>query len=283
MKLFLDCLPCTYRQVLEAARLVDADLPCQARIMDAAADVLARREQFANAPAMAAAMHEIVRTETGHDDPYRELKRRDMDAALALEPLLQEFATSSDPLVSALKVAATGNSMDAALYGGVDTAAGIVDELRVPFARCDDDALRAELAIATTVLMIGDNAGEAVFDKVLLGLLSQTHQVTYATRGRPVINDITLEEARCVGVDQHARLISSGSSIPGTMVSDCSPEFRELFASADVVISKGQGNFESLSDSTRPIYFLLKVKCEIVSAHLGTAVGDYLFFRRDGH
>lgn len=280
MKLFLDCLPCVLRQVLEASRLVEADAACQTRIMDGAVTVLARREDFDNAPAMAAAMHEIVRSETGNDDPYRELKLRDMNAALGLEPSLRAFAATGDSLERALKVAATGNVMDAALYAGIDTAAGIAEELQRPFARRDSDALRADLVTAKTVLVIGDNAGEAVFDKVLLSLLNETHQVTYATRGRAVINDVTLEDARYVGVDAHARLISSGSDLPGTMLSRTTEEFAELFANADVVISKGQGNFESLSAEVRPIYFLLKAKCPMVSAELDTAVGDYVFIRR---
>ncbi len=283
MELFLDCLPCMHRQVLEAARIATTDEACQARILDRAALTLARRSEFASAPAMAQAIHEIVRVETGVADPYASIKRRDLDAALTLEPLLRQFAADSDdPLRTALKVAATGNVMDSAIYSDLDIAACVTEELRRPFARCDLTELSADLASARRVLVLGDNAGEVVFDKILLAALAADgRELSYAVRGEPIINDATLDDARYAGVDAYASLVSSGSSAPGTILESCTEEFRELFRAADVVISKGQGNFESLSASGRPMYFLLKAKCALIAGRLGTAVGDYALIRRD--
>lgn len=272
-----------HRQVLEAARTATTDEACQARIMDRAALTLARRTEFANAPAMAQAMHAIVRSETGVADPYEAVKRRDLEAALGLEPLLWEFADGADdPLRAALKVAATGNVMDSAVYADLDIAACVTGELERPFAQCDLAELRADLARAGRVLVLGDNTGETVFDKVLLAALAgEGREVVYAVRGRPIINDATLTEAHEAGVDAYATVISSGSAAPGTILADCTPEFRDLFRDADVVISKGQGNFESLSASGRPVYFLLKAKCVLIARRLGTDVGDYVLTRRD--
>lgn len=282
MQLFLDCLPCLHRQVLEAARQTTDDVAVQSRIMDRAAATLTRRRAYATAPAMAEAMHSIVREETGADDPYRAVKDRDMAAALGLEPMLWEYAaTGEDPLTTALKVAATGNVMDSAIYADLDIAGCVTAELDRPFARCDVDALSADLGTARTVLVLGDNAGEAVFDKVLLSRLGEGREVTYAVRGRPIINDATLDDARSVGVDAHATLMSSGCAAPGTILEWCTDEFLALFRDADVVISKGQGNFEALSSVERPVYFLLKAKCAMVAGDLGVAVGDYVFLRRD--
>jgi len=283
MELFLDCMPCMHRQVLEAARTATTDEACQARIMDRAALTLARREEFASAPAMAQAMHAIVRAETGVPDPYEAVKRRDLEAALSLEPLLWEFADGADdPLRTALKVAATGNVMDSAIYSNLDIAACITEELERPFARCDLAELTADLTTARRVLVLGDNTGETVFDKVLLAALAAGgRELVYAVRERPIINDATLAEAREAGMDAYATLVSSGSSAPGTILEDCTPEFRELFRDADVVISKGQGNFESLSAPGRPVYLLLKAKCALIAKRLGTDVGDYVLIRRD--
>ncbi len=283
MELFLDCMPCMHRQVLEAARTATTDEACQARIMDSAALVLSRRAEFATAPAMAQAIHAIVRHETGVADPYAGVKRRDLDAALGLESLLWQFADGSDdPLRTALKVAVTGNVMDSAIYADLDIAACVTEELERPFARCDLAELTADLASARTVLVLGDNTGETVFDKVLLAALAAGgRELVYAVREAPIINDATLAEAHEAGLDAYATLVSSGSVAPGTILEDCTPEFRELFRDADVVISKGQGNFESLSSPGRPVYFLLKAKCALVARLLDTAVGDYVLIRRD--
>lgn len=281
MQLFLDCLPCLHRQVLEAARMSSSDIATQARIMDRAAVTLTRRTEYATAPAMAEAMHSIVREETGDDDPYRGVKDRDLEAALGLEPMLWDYAaTGSDPLRTALKIAATGNVMDSAIYSNLDIGGCVTAELDRPFARCDLDALAADLESARTVLVVGDNAGEAVFDKILLARLGERGHVTYAVRGRPIINDATLQDARTAGVDAHATLMSSGCPAPGTVLEWCTEEFLDLFWGADVVIAKGQGNFESLSAVDRPVYFLLKAKCAMVAGNLGAGVGDYVFMKR---
>ncbi len=277
MELFLDCLPCLLRQVLEAARMASDDEAVQARIMDDAVATLARHGEFATAPAMAAEMHGLVRRHTGVDDPYAAIKERDVAAALALVPLLEDFvAGAADPLVAALKVSATGNVMDSALFKDLDITAVVRAELQRPFTDADVDALRAALAGARAVLVIGDNAGEAVFDTLLLRELAHDHEVVFAVRGRPIINDVTLAEARTAGVDRHARVVASGSGAPGLILAEADREFRELFNSADVVISKGQGNFEALSDAPREVFFLLKAKCAKIGHALDVPVGAYV-------
>ena len=118
---------------------------------------------------------------------------------------------------------------------------------------------------------------EDLFDKVLARELARTHEVTFAVRGRPIINDVTAEDARLVGMDAHATVISTGCSAPGAILSACSDDFRATFDRADLVISKGQGNFEALSDVPRPMYYLLKAKCPKIAHALDVEVGDYVF------
>ena len=278
MQLFLDCLPCLMRQVLEAARIASTDEATQEIIMDEALVVLAQHRDFGSAPELAQAMHQIVQRRSGLADPYREIKSRDMQAALRLEPLLANFAEAgTDTLFRCLKVSATGNVMDTALYLDLDIESCVARELDKSFTRCDLATFEEDLATATTVLIVGDNAGEAVFDKVLARELARTHEVTFAVRGRPIINDVTAEDARLVGMDAHATVISTGCSAPGAILSACSDDFRATFDRADLVISKGQGNFEALSDVPRPMYYLLKAKCPKIAHALGVAVGDYVF------
>ena len=280
MQLHLDCLPCLFRQALEAARLATDDEDMQGRILDEALQTLAQHRSYSTAPGIAQSVHTIIRRNTGLDDPYGDIKKRDVDAALRLEPMLTRFVgTGPHSLLRALKVSATGNLMDAALYADLDIEACIEAELERPFAHCDLEPLKAELGKPGTVLIVGDNAGEAVFDKLLIRQLAQRHEVVFGVRAQPIINDVTVHDAHRAGVDTLTRVVSTGCGAPGLILDSSSGEFRALFEGADVVISKGQGNFEALSDSPRPVYFLLKAKCAKVAGALGVDVGDYVLKR----
>lgn len=277
MQLFLDCLPCLLRQVLEAARMASPDEATQGRVMDEAIQTLSRHHAYPVAPAMAQAMHEIVRRHAGVADPYRDVKARDMRAALRLEPYLDRNAASGpDVLLRLLKTSATGNVMDSALFADLDIEACVAAELEKPFARCDLEAFSRDLRSASTILIIGDNAGETVFDKPLARELATAHEVYFAVRDRPIINDVTATEARFVGMDAYATIVSTGCAAPGAILDSCSDAFRALFDRVDLVISKGQGNFEALSDAPRPVYFLLKAKCPKIAHALDVEVGDYV-------
>jgi len=129
------------------------------------------------------------------------------------------------------------------------------------------------------VLYIGDNVGETVFDRVFIEEI--TAPVTYVVRDRPVLNDVTAQDALDSGLEGLARIVSSGSASPGAVLPECSNEFLDLFDKADVVISKGQGNYEALSDAPRPIFFLLRAKCPVVARDLGVEVGSLVL--RESH
>lgn len=283
MELFLDCLPCLLRQVLEAARMASDDARTHEAVMDEAVQTLARHRDFASAPQMCEAMHAIVKRITGIEDPYGEVKARDISAALGLEPLIRGFtADRHERRHRALKASATGNVMDSALYTDLDLAACLMAELERPFAIDDAPAFEEDLEAARCVLILGDNAGEAVFDKVLAEELSVDRDVIFAVRGRAIINDVTVDDAGAAGIDAHATIVSTGCGAPGVVLESCSADFRALFDRADVVISKGQGNFEALYGTPRKVYFLLKAKCPKIATALGVAVNDYVFTARAG-
>lgn len=277
MELMLDCLPCLLRQSLEAARLATRDEAVQGAIMDEAMQVLVSHRTYASAPELAAAIHAIVKQRTGQNDPYQEVKARDVAAALGLEPLIRRFvAGGPDVLLRALKTSATGNVMDSALYTNLDIEACVTEELARPFAVADLEPFEADLQDASTVLIIGDNAGEAVFDEVLAEELSTHCDVLFAVRDQAIINDVTTQEAHAVGIDAHATVLSTGCAAPGAILDSCGAQFRALFDQADIVISKGQGNFEALSSAQRRMYFLLKAKCPRIADALSVDVGDYV-------
>ncbi|MDX2432182.1 MAG: ARMT1-like domain-containing protein, partial [Bacteroides sp.] len=137
------------------------------------------------------------------------------------------------------------------------------------------DEFREHLDRASSVLYIGDNAGESVFDRLLIGQLGKP--VTYVVRETPVINDATMDDALDSGLADVADLISSGSTAPGTILKLCNKDFLERFAGADLVISKGQGNYEGLSGVERSIFFLLRAKCPVIAQSAGVQLNDFIF------
>jgi hypothetical protein len=176
-------------------------------------------------------------------------------------------------------LAIAGNSIDLGPQSSYGDINSIVDEALVSrLAANDYEMFRKSIEKSSRILYLGDNAGEIVFDRILIEEVRQLKEVEidFVVREKPIINDATLDDAISVGMDKVARIISSGCDAPGTILSQCSPEMLELYHSADMIIAKGQGNYESLSGEARGIFFLLKAKCQVVAKLLGVNVGDAL-------
>jgi uncharacterized protein with ATP-grasp and redox domains len=249
-------------------------------IMDEALEKITEYRKYNCAPELCEAMHSIVKRHSGISDPYAKIKIRDISEALKLEPVIRNFAEdNNDLLLKALKIAATGNVMDSALYKNLDIESCLIEELEKPFAISDINEFKEELCKAKTILIIGDNAGEVVFDKILAEYLSHNHKVIYSVRDKPIINDATIEDALKTGIADYSEIISTGCGMPGAVIESCNIKFQELFNNADIIISKGQGNFEALSDTKRSIYFLLKAKCYRIAKALGVEINEYVFKR----
>lgn len=276
MEVLLDCLSCSMRQLLDAARMSTDDEQLQAIIMDEGIALLATYNTYRNSPELCRAMHGIVKKYTGNDDPYKPIKDRDIEAALKLYPMLKQYAEGGDRLYRALKVSATGNVIDSAVNSQLSIESCVQHELQKPFAICDEAPLRKRLKSAKSLLFVGDNAGETVFDRILLETLTPM-EINYAVRSKPTLNDATPEEAIASGLSSCARIIPSGSDMPGVNMDEATEEFQRAFWESDIVICKGQGNFETLSDSGRDVFFLLKAKCQVLSRLLGVSLGDYVF------
>jgi uncharacterized protein with ATP-grasp and redox domains len=277
MEIFLDCLPCILRQVLEASRMATDRQELQAGIMEESMEILSDYKKYGNSPALVKAMHQAVKRRTGVQDPYQAVKWRDLHAAREAYPALKQFLQTKDQeLYWALKIAATGNIIDSAIYSDLYFLDCMEAELSKPFAVCDLDCLKEQLKTAKKLLIIGDNAGETVFDRLLAERLSE-YDITYAVRAEPIINDATTQDAYESGLNDYAAIITTGSGAPGAVLDDCSDEFLNVFYGADIVISKGQGNFEALSGCDRPVFFLLKAKCSMVARRLGIALNHYVF------
>jgi uncharacterized protein with ATP-grasp and redox domains len=284
MKTYLDCYPCFVRQALEAARYAGATQAQQRQVLDQVLDLLRQTEDGLTPPAIGDRVHGVVRRVTRAGDPYHALKQQATREALALYPRLKALVRESkDPLDTALRLSIAGNIIDLGPAPKYDLWEVVERVLEQPFAIDDQDELRDALRSGTdSALLLGDNAGETVFDRVLVEFLNQVHdlQIVYAAKGGPSLNDATLEDARAAGLDRVASLIHNGADAPGTILARCSPAFRKAFDTAPLILAKGQANYECLSDLGCEIYFLLQCKCPVIAADVGVPQGSTVLARR---
>lgn len=280
MEVAFECLPCALSSCL---RLLDEggiaeDL--REGLVRQALHTLADADWRQSPPALARDLHAALREVAGDPDPYREIKLRSNLAMLERVPELREVLDrADDPFVTAARLAVAGNVIDFGARHQFDPAAAIDRVLAADLGIDDLELLRAELAAASTVLYIGDNAGEIVLDRLFLDTVAHD-DVTFVVRDGPVINDATMHDAHLVGLPTCARVITTGSDAPGAIPEGRSMEFQEALDSADVVIAKGQGNLEGLWDEPRDIHFLLTVKCERVAGLVGVPVGGFMAWKR---
>jgi uncharacterized protein with ATP-grasp and redox domains len=272
MRTFIDCIPCFFEQALRAGRIATDDEQVLKHLLDELGSNLKHISLENTPPETGRLIYRMVREITGNPDPFRELKRESTQQALAQYPYLKEvIGESSDSLLTAIRVAIAGNVIDFGASATYDIDTAIKDALEKDFAICDYSAFKRRLGDSESILYIGDNAGETVFDKLLIEQMSKP--TTYVVREMPVINDATAEDAIQAGIDKIATIVSSGTDAPGTILSTCSPEFKEMLSSAEFVIAKGQGNYEGLSTEDHSIFFLLKAKCQIIADDIGVAKG----------
>ena len=288
MRTYLDCIPCFFKQALESARLAGAPARRQKEILDRLARILPTIPLEASPPEMGRHIYGLVNKMTGKKDPYRQIKKKSNKLALRLyDRLKAKVRLSRDRLLTAVELAIAGNIID---YG-VKNSLNVDSELRKILSE-EDRAIRKEsrrlfnyrmfkraVRTAKIILYLGDNAGEIVFDKILIEEIiraNPTKKIVYVVRGRPIINDALIEDAHACGMHTIVDVISSGLDIPGTVLSQCSPAFLKLYRKADIIISKGQGNFEALSGTKKPVFYLFMAKCPVVAKHIFCNVGDVI-------
>ncbi len=281
MKINLDCIPCFQRQALQSARFATNDVELQEKILRRVIDNLLWMDWSSTPPEMANSIHRIVKEECNVRDPYKKVKKECNDLVLELYPGLRKNVNSSeDSLLTAVRLAIAGNIMDFGAMSEFDIEKTVSRVIESDFAINDYQNLVESLENSRTIVYIADNAGEIVFDKLLLETILGRYKIEgiqFAVKGAPVINDATLDDAKYVGVDKipGVKFIEVATGEPDTGVERNSKEFLEILDSADVVISKGQGNYEALSSHVG-IFFLLMAKCPVVAEDLGVDEGDII-------
>ncbi|NLF39914.1 DUF89 family protein [bacterium] len=274
-----DCMACVFRQALAAIRHASGDERLQQRVLRAVIKAYAARPLKGNPADYSQLVYETVKKAAGVDDPYAAEKKRFNKLALSMMPeCTRALARSKDPLETAAHLAVAGNIIDLGIGDRLDIHGTLGNALRIPFAANDLPKLRRALAKASTLFYIGDNAGEIVFDRLFIETIARLHpriSITFAVKSGPVINDATMADARSVGMTKVCRVMEIGGAWVGAPLDRVSGEFRALYDAADVIIAKGQGNFETLdAERDHNIFFILKAKCEVVARALGVRFGD---------
>jgi uncharacterized protein with ATP-grasp and redox domains len=282
MRIFLDCIPCFVRQALDSARLVTDDERIHEQVVREVLRLSADLDMSQSPPAIGQQIHQLIRKLIDNKDPYRELKQRSNRLALRMcEEFKETVRTSKDPLETAVRLSIAANIIDLGVKTSIaetDIEKVINDCLTEDFDGQQLESFRNAVKKAKKILYLADNAGEIVFDRLLIEQLP-TEKVTLVVKGKPVINDATMEDAESVGLTEIVEVLDNGSDAPGTILESCSPAFRNCFAEADLVIAKGQGNYETLSDVDKNIFFVLKAKCPVIAKDLGCEVGEMILRR----
>jgi damage-control phosphatase, subfamily I len=276
MKPHLECVPCMLRQAREAIAYSGVETEAGFAVLRRVLRLMSELDWTLPPPFLAQQVHRLIRQSTGNPDPYAAIKERMNQQAAKLYPMWHTiFRQAHSPLDATVRVAIVGNLLDVGAKTQLDAAS-----VRVAFEGALSAPLRGSMhefaeAIrsARSILYLADNAGEIVFDRDLLAQLPLGKFVV-AVRGSPVLNDATVADAEQAGLPDYCEIISNGSDAPGIVLEDCSPAFREQFAAADLIIAKGQGNYESLSGVAKEIFFLLKIKCDVLSQDLRWPLGS---------
>ena len=291
MRTYLECIPCFYKQALDAARIAGADEIIQKKIIDELSQLIPNFSLETAPPEMGRAIYSLVGKISGVKDPFKEIKENSNKFALKLYPeLKQEINNSEDRLLTAVKLSIIGNIIDYGAKNSLNVEEEINHLFQGNFIVNNENNsttfkynhFKEGLNKVNSIIYLADNAGEVVFDRLLIEELVEElgKQVIYVVRGKPIINDALIEDAIFCGVNKVANIISSGSDAPGTILKHCSPEFIELFQKAEMIISKGQGNYESLSEEDKSIFFLFKAKCMVIAKDIGCNVGDMVLVSR---
>jgi uncharacterized protein with ATP-grasp and redox domains len=284
MHIYLDCIPCFIRQSLDAARLATEDVHIHEKVVRGVLGLADNLDMSQSPPIIGQKIHQIIRELVGAEDPYHNVKQQFNNIALKLySEMRNSILESEDRLDTAVRLAIAGNLIDFGVNSIIQET-----ELEKTISQCLSEKLtdmqigyfRKAIDKAENILYLADNAGEIVFDRLLIEQLP-IEKITMAVKGSPVINDATMEDAILAGLPKIVEVIDNGSDAPGTILEICSQSFKNYFNKADLVIAKGQGNYETLSDVDKNIFFILKAKCPVIAKDLGCEVGEMILRRKE--
>ncbi len=288
MKAAFDCIPCIIKQAVEAARIGFVEESRQRKIINRVLAFLQEADYDVTPPELGREIHRILEVEFKLGDLFRDQKERLNRFALErYTDLKKTVYLSDDPVYLAAKLAISGNLLKINNNLQADQIWRLMENAhRLEFRINDFPQFIEDFINAERILYLADNAGEIVFDRLFIEVLQRfyperNHTFTVVVRGAPIINDATLEDARLVDMEKIARVIDNGDNAPATLLSQVSKEMRAYYDQADLVISKGQGNYESLNEEHKLIYFMFRIKCPVISRVLEAPEGSLVMKRSD--
>ncbi len=270
-----DCIVCIMNQTLKVTKLLDVDDATAKKMLDSTAEILLSHKLDRTPPQIAKETYEKIAEITGIDDPVAKAKESATRLALQVDTSIVQT------LHDAVKFAVIGNVIDFGAQKQLDLNETIQSHFHRHFGIDDFKRFEEELNSAKTMVYIGDNTGEHIFDKKLIEVIKKQYpiEVHYFVRGKPIINDVTLQEAALLE-DVATAIVDTGVPTPGFDLGYANEHSRRLFEEADIVLAKGMGNYESLYDvCNRTLYYLFIVKCSVVSHDIGQPVGELIFTR----
>ncbi|WHH59517.1 ARMT1-like domain-containing protein [Petroclostridium sp. X23] len=284
MKVRMECIPCYLKQVLSAVKIGGYSEEKANEVFYQAMRIIPEMNTAASpAENSTIALLEAYKA-MRMDDPFKQAKKESNDLAMKLyNRMAQLVKEADDPLLTVFKISVAGNIIDMGITPDFDINVALNEITSKEFDHCDYDKFNECLEAAQNIMILGDNSGEIVFDKLLVEVLkSYNKNVTYVVKNGPILNDATMEDAIETGMSQITEVITNGANFLGTVVHECSHEFIDRFEKSDLVIGKGQANFESLEGSKfagDKTFFVLRAKCDLVADCAGAKLGEILFIR----
>lgn len=281
MKLYLDCIPCFQKQVLYATK--DLDNQLRAKILKKVMFLLYNIGWDLTPDEIANKVYILVREETGIEDPYKEIKKKSNETALEMYPKLKmelKNVRKKDRLYIAANLSIAGNIIDFGPAFEFDLEKTIEEVLNKKLAIDNFDILLKKIMSSQSLLYFADNAGEIVLDKIFIEEMLEAREkpfkyISFVVKGGPIINDAMMDDAHEVGINKLPNVVfyRLGNGQKGTGPNRRDDDVKEWIRQHDLVISKGQGNFEGLSENSG-IFFMLIAKCPVIAKELGVNVMD---------
>ncbi|NLP37436.1 MAG: DUF89 family protein [Firmicutes bacterium] len=284
MKVRMECVPCYLQQVLSAIKIGEFPEERANDVFNAAMRIIPQLDPDASPAENSTLVLLEAYKAMGVDDPFKLAKEESNELAEKFYPQLKKLVMQAeDPLLTAFKVSVAGNIIDMGIMPEFDLDEALAEITEKEFDLCDYDEFKHCLQKAQKIMILADNSGEIVFDKLLvLVLQAYGKDVTYVVKAAPILNDVTMDDAVATGMAQIAEVITNGAGFLGTVLHRCSQDFLTGFAEADLVIGKGQANFESLEGTEfagAKTFFVLRAKCDLVANCAGVRFGDTIFMR----
>ncbi len=271
-----ECFECIFRQASNAVKLTDSSRENQIRALNKVLLVLENADPSLIPPALAGETNRVLRESLGIEDFYKAEKLANHELALSyIDQLRALVPAGPEGLEEGLKISAAGNVIDIIHSSDYDLWQEVQTTVNQNLLGGGLQNFQKKLIEAPYLLYLADNVGETIFDRVFIESLDIP--VIYAVKSGPILNDATLDDALAAGLDEIAEIVETGVQSPGTILDQCTPEFRELFQRSELVLSKGQANYETMDEQGDKVFFLLRIKCPVLGRMLDAPLGSLVF------